>query len=236
MSATAGPMHATLRRLAADCVAVVFDLEGVLRHFAPDTTQAVAAAVGMTHEGFLRLAFDPAVVTDAVIGKSTFASWCRRVEGDLLERGVDPGVAAEAVRRWVADRGAPVPATVELAAELEAGGRAVFVFTNGTDNVLAELRQIGLGHLTDVVLNSADFGVAKPDPASYAAAHAAIEDRLGSRVAREAVLFTDDRPQNVAGATEFGWRAVVFDDASVRSIGPRVRGPVGPQPSSSGPV
>ena len=70
-----------------------------------------------------------------------------------------------------------------------------------------------MDHLVDVVLNSAVFGVAKPDQEAYAAAHAAIELRHGAPVAREHVLFTDDRPENVTAAREFGWQAVHFDGA-----------------------
>lgn len=218
MSQPREPVHDAIRRLAADSVAVVFDLDGVLRDFAPDTTDAVAAGMGMTRHDYLRLVFDSGVLADVTTGRRTFASWCQRIEADLIERGVGAALAAESVRRWVADRGAPVPATVELAAELQAGGQAVFVFTNGTDNIPAELRQIGLGQFVDAVLNSADFGVAKPDAAAYAAAHAAIEERLGKMVAPEEVFFTDDRPDNVRAAREFGWQGVAFVDESVQTV------------------
>jgi putative hydrolase of the HAD superfamily len=60
------------------------------------------------------------------------------------------------------------------------------------------------------VLNSSDFGVAKPDPRAYAAAHAAIEADLGRELGREQVWFTDDRAENVDAAREFGWGAELF--------------------------
>ncbi|HEU5143907.1 MAG TPA: HAD family hydrolase, partial [Dermatophilaceae bacterium] len=89
-------------------------------------------------------------------------------------------------------------------------GERTFVFTNGTDLIPAELRLLGLDHLFDDVLNSAVFGVAKPDPAAYAAAHASIEEHLGQAVARDRVWFTDDRADNVEAAREFGWTAEQF--------------------------
>ena len=69
---------------------------------------------------------------------------------------------------------------------------------------------LGLDRLFDGVLNSADFGVAKPDPQAFAAAHRAIEADLGRVVARGDVWFTDDRGDNVAAAREFGWDAELF--------------------------
>lgn len=202
--------HDTIRRLAQDREVVVFDLDGVLREFAPDTTDAVSADLGLGREEFLELAFAAELLRPVVTGRATFATWCGQIRDALVERGTSRGRAEEAVHRWVADRGVPVAETVELAADLEREGRAVFVFTNGTDNIPAELRQIGLEHLVDGVLNSADFGVAKPDPSAYAAAHRAIETRLGRPLDPGTVVFTDDREQNVEAARAFGWQGVHF--------------------------
>ncbi len=59
-------------------------------------------------------------------------------------------------------------------------GHRTYVFTNGTDYVPAGARAARpRRRLFDGVLNSADFGVAKPDPQAYAAAHRAIEADLG---------------------------------------------------------
>lgn len=201
----------TIRRLAQDREVVVFDLDGVLREFLPDTTDAVCADLGMVRREFLELAFAPELLRPVVTGRATFETWLGWIRDALVERGTAPEAAQDGLNRWVADRGVPVAETAEFAAQLESEGRAVFVFTNGTDNVPAEMRQIGLGHLDGVVLNSADFGVAKPDEAAYAAAHQSIEARLGRAVDPGAVVFTDDREANVTAAREFGWQGVFFD-------------------------
>ena len=69
---------------------------------------------------------------------------------------------------------------------------------------------LGIARLFDGLLNTTDFGVAKPDPMAYAAAHRAIEADLGRVVARAEVWFTDDLEDNVAAAREFGWDAELF--------------------------
>lgn len=210
-----GP-HARLRHRAAECEVVLFDLDGVVREFPLGTSEAVAAAVGLRVSEFLEVVFAPELLAPVVTGRTTFATWCEQIRSELVARGADPALAQESVDRWVADRGVPIPETVELIADLRAAGRAVFVFTNGTDHVPAELRQLGLSHLGEGLLNSADFGVAKPDPRAYAAAHQSLEAHLGAVVPRSRVLFTDDRLENVTAAQEFGWQAVHFD-AQVRT-------------------
>ncbi|MCK0113600.1 HAD-IA family hydrolase [Ornithinimicrobium sp. F0845] len=210
-----GP-HDTIRRRARDCGVVVFDLDGVIREFGPATTEAVAADLGLTADDFLALAFAPDLIEPVVTGQRTFAGWCGLIRDALVARDIPPAAAEEAVTRWVADRGVPVAETVELMRELEEDGAAVFVFTNGTDNIPAELRQIGLDHLVDVVLNSAVLGHRKPHHEAYARAHAALESHLGRAVRPDEVLFTDDRPDNIDGAIRFGWQAVHFD-AGVRT-------------------
>ena len=112
--------------------------------------------------------------------------------------------------RWREHRGSVVDETVERLEALRSDGHRTYVFTNGTDHVPQELELLGITRLFDGVLNSADFGVAKPDPLAYAAAHRAIEADLGRVVVRDEVWFTDDRDENVAAAREFGWDAELF--------------------------
>jgi putative hydrolase of the HAD superfamily len=122
----------------------------------------------------------------------------------------EPERVREHMEAWRSHRGTAVDETVERLEALRSDGHRTYVFTNGTDYVPTELVLLGLDRLFDGVLNSADFGVAKPDPQAYAAAHRAIEADLGRVVARGDVWFTDDRGDNVAAAREFGWDAELF--------------------------
>ena len=56
----------------------------------------------------------------------------------------------------------------------------------------------------DEVLNSSRLGLAKPDPAAYAAAAAVLGAPAG------ACLFIDDREENIEGARAAGMRAELF--------------------------
>ncbi|KUG52846.1 hypothetical protein AVL62_14855 [Serinicoccus chungangensis] len=99
---------------------------------------------------------------------------------------------------------------VPLLDTLATGGAPVVPLTDRPDRVAAELEEIGLARVIPMLLNTDDLGAAKPDTEAYAAAHAAIERRLGRRVAPAEVAFTDDRADHVDGARAFGWRGRLF--------------------------
>ncbi len=66
---------------------------------------------------------------------------------------------------------------------------------------------VPVDELFDVVIDSSEVGMRKPNPAIY---HLALE-RLGGIDPGEAV-FLDDAPGNVVGAERAGLRAILFDD------------------------
>lgn len=68
-------------------------------------------------------------------------------------------------------------------------------------------QKFGLRDLFDVALSSCYLGLRKPEPAIYKRAL----DILGRPPER--VLFIDDRPENVAGATGVGMKGIVFKGA-----------------------
>ncbi|MBC9820924.1 HAD family hydrolase [Terrabacter sp. MAHUQ-38] len=194
-----------------DHTAYVFDLDGVVRDFATgDASPAIEAALGLPAGHVSATAFRSELLVPTVTGRQTFAEWYAAICTALEEVVPEPDRVREHMEQWRAHRGSVIEETVERLETLRADGHRTYVFTNGTDQVPQELEQLGITRLFDGLLNSADFGVAKPDPEAYAAAHAAIEHDLGRPVARSDVWFTDDRDENVAAAREFGWDAEVF--------------------------
>lgn len=194
--------------------AYVFDLDGVVRDFAPgDPSAAIEAALGLPTGHVAATAFHSDLLTPTITGRQTFDDWYAAICAALEDATPEPHRVREHMERWRANRGTVIDETVERLGELRSAGHRTYVFTNGTDNVPAELELLGLARLFDGLLNTADFGVAKPDPLAYAAAHRAIEGDLGRGLARDEVWFTDDRAENVVAAREFGWDAEVFSRA-----------------------
>jgi putative hydrolase of the HAD superfamily len=194
-----------------DHTAYVFDLDGVVRDFAPgDANPAIEAALGLPAGHVAATAFRSELLLPTITGRRSFDDWYAAICAALEEVVPEPARVREHMASWREHRGTVIDETVERLEALRSGGHRTYVFTNGTDYVPQEMELLGITRLFDGLLNSADLGVAKPDPLAYAAAHRAIEADLRRAVAREDVWFTDDRADNVTAAREFGWDAELF--------------------------
>ena len=132
-------------------------------------------------------------------------------DGDFLpllaEVLAEAGVAApvEEVFAAVWCRIDPVPASLAVVDALRHNGYGVHLGTNQDRHRAAYLRDaLGYDALFDVSCYSHDLGAAKPDPAFFAEA----ARRIGADPA--AILFVDDRPDNVEGARAAGLAAVCW--------------------------
>ena len=104
----------------------------------------------------------------------------------------------------------PFPEVVEILEDLKVRGIKLAVVTNITPELLEhqkkKLAALGIAHLFDAVVYSAEFGVHKPDRRIFD--HAAA--LLG--VANEDCLFVGDDPKSdIAGALAAGMEAVWLD-------------------------
>ncbi|OFE15292.1 hypothetical protein BA895_06005 [Humibacillus sp. DSM 29435] len=191
--------------------AYVFDLDGVVRDFGAGSVDGgIETELGLPAGSVAATAFRDDLVGPTITGLQSFEQWFAAICSELEQVAADPGRVRSAMQRWRAHRGTPIPQTVARLTSLRAEGRRTYAFTNGTDHVPAELDLLGVSELFDAVLNSADFGVAKPDPRAYAAAHRTIERGLGRIMAAHEVWFTDDQVANVEAARDFGWHAELF--------------------------
>ena len=176
--------------------AAVFDLDGVIRHFDGAHASAVEARHGLQPGALAAAAFAPDLGQAAVTGGISRQVWVRRV-------GEEVG-SPEAAAEWLGQPGEIDPAAVALLDELRASGLVVALLTNGTDEIPAELADGGIADAFDHVFNTANIGVAKPDPAIFA--H--VTEALG--LEPPTIYFTDDRAANVEAAVAFGWNAALF--------------------------
>lgn len=88
---------------------------------------------------------------------------------------------------------------------LKARGVPVFALTNfGDETFDIALREFPFLHDFDRAFVSARLGMIKPDPAIYAV----VERETG--IAPAALLFTDDKAENIGAAAARGWRTHLF--------------------------
>jgi putative hydrolase of the HAD superfamily len=178
---------------------VVFDLGEVL---VPSTgvLPALAGELGVDI-GPLRAAYWPGRLAYDLGGSDT-TYWT----GVLTALDQEP--AAELITR-LRDRDATKwsalpPASAQLLTGLVDAGVRLGVLSNAPAPLAAAVRAAAWSAPIDVLVFSADLGLAKPDPAIYAAADSAY----GTTPAD--VVFFDDKPENVAAARAHGWDAHVW--------------------------
>ncbi len=101
-----------------------------------------------------------------------------------------------------------IPASVHLQRALRARGIPVFALSNfGAQNFPLSAAQFPFLTEFDRTYISGRMGMAKPDPAIFAA----VEADCGIPPAR--LLFADDRAENIAAAQLRGWQVHLFDGA-----------------------
>lgn len=178
--------------------AVIFDLDGVIRDWNDDAMADLEAAFGLPPGVILAVGFDSELGPAATTGRITYREWMdeirRRVIGEYGES------VTAALDEWEANVGM---VDTEMLAVLRAVRRhcTAAVLSNGTTRLRRDLHALDLIDEFDVIFNTAEIGIAKPDPAVFhhVVAHldAAIDD----------VVFIDDLLENVEGARSAGIRS-----------------------------
>lgn len=138
-----------------------------------------------------------------------------------VDRGVDLARAVEALTgghpgwadeirmwqsHWLEMASPEIPGSVAILKALKARGVTVLALTNfGTATFEIARAAYPFFDLFDRAFVSAHLGVIKPDPAIYGV----LERETG--IAPERLIFTDDRPENIATAAARGWQTHLFE-------------------------
>ncbi|EYB67691.1 HAD family hydrolase [Deinococcus phoenicis] len=134
------------------------------------------------------------------------AFWARYGEALSARLGLDAAeiphlLAAFPYERYMK----PVAGARDVLTELRARGLKIGVLSNTLPSIDRTLEALGLADLVDVAVATCTVGVHKPEPGAF---YFALE-RLG--LPAEAVLFVDDKAENVEAARALGLRAVRID-------------------------
>ena len=170
--------------------AVLFDLDGVVRHFDPARAREIERVHGLVPDSLEQTLFAEHHLEPVITGRITKQTWLDRVGAELGH--------PEAVREWGRSPAQADPEVISLAAGLRENGIVVAILTNGTDETPDDVAALGLDRIFDPILSTSQIGHAKPDRRAFA--HAL--QRLGLRA--EEVFFTDDSAGKLAGAAELG--------------------------------
>ena len=139
-------------------------------------------------------------------GSAGVAAYWRAIAGDVGASWDDARVHelwAADLRSWLSIN----PGTVEVLADLKAGGTTLALLSNAGPDFGSYFRHGPLGDFFAACYVSGELGLLKPQPGIYQ--H--VLDDLG--ISAAATVFIDNREANVAGAQALGITGHVFTDA-----------------------
>lgn len=180
--------------------AVLFDLDGVIRHFDQRHVANIERRHGIKAGLINRFAFSPPLIEDVTTGRMTRRAWISQIAMHLGNE-----VAAT---EWGQQPSEIDPALRELAEEVHRTGRVTAILTNGTDTIPDEMAAAELHDHFEPIFNSADIGYAKPDERVFQHVLDALD------VSPEEVFFTDDSPSKLVGADALGIATHHFIDVA----------------------
>jgi putative hydrolase of the HAD superfamily len=181
--------------------AVLFDMDGVIRHWDDVGARAGEEAAGLPYGSIERVAYSVPEFTRTQVGEATARQWADAVARALVaEHGPGAAVAADLYFSYAGRLDTEMVALVAAVRE----HCSVALLSNATDQLGEHLAHHRLVDAFDVVFSSAEIGLAKPDTAIYHHAATVLSVEPG------ACFFTDDRPENVDGARAAGMHAEVF--------------------------
>ena len=182
--------------------ALIFDLDGVVRNRDLSIVSDAERRHGLPAGSIAQVAFEPATLSAVITGRTTDEQWRAAVAATLADAH-GPGAHA-AVAQWSVACGTVNAEVLEIV-RTERRARRVALLTNATSRLGNDLAALGIDAEFDAVFNSAEMGVAKPDPGAFALACA------GLGVEARGCLFVDDNAPNVEGARRIGLRAHRFE-------------------------
>jgi glucose-1-phosphatase len=173
----------------AALTAVIFDLDGVIRHYDRAHEREIERRHRLEAGSLLRVAFG------GTLGRSFM---CGELDHDAFGAALGEQLGnPEAAAEFVAMRAEVDPDAVALVRALQSL-MPVALLTNGSLRTRDELADAGLHDAFDHVFNSAETGVPKPE----GRAHLNVVEALGRPAASTA--FIDDHQPNVDGAMAAG--------------------------------
>ena len=182
--------------------AVLCDVDGVVRLWG-DGMERLDEVYGLPAGTLAAHAFAPHRLEPAITGQVTDEEWRTAVAHDLSA----PCGSLDRARRLVADWSSLVGEVDQAVLDLLATARRhvpVALVSNATTRLEHDLAKLGILDAVDVVINTAQLGVCKPDVRVLR--HAA--ERVGASPGR--CLFVDDSAGNVEAARTLGMTGVHY--------------------------
>ena len=185
--------------------AVIFDLDGVIRHWNDDELDRIEIECGLPARTILDIGFSEDLGPACMTGALSYREWMDEIRRRVVRSHGDRAVPA--LDAWEANVGIVDPAAVELLRSVRRS-TTVALLSNGTTRLRRDLHVLGIDEEFDVVFNTAELGVAKPAVEVFELVIARLD------VSPTTTVFIDDMEENVAGARAAGLHATLHVDVA----------------------
>ncbi len=182
---------------------ILTDLDGVLRTYPPRHSAEIEAELGLKNGDLLRIAFQRKFLEPAITGKITDEEWRRLIVEDLAGRFERSTVTA-AITRWSTFPGTLAEDIHKLYIAKKKECK-IALLTNATSRLNTDLQILGILDLFDIIYNSAEIGIAKPDPRLFNHVLGTINHSASE------ILFVDDSRENIHAAKSLGFHVHLFE-------------------------
>lgn len=185
---------------------IFIDFDGVIRLWSGKEIEDSEKLAGVAEGTLLSVAFSPKYLSPAIDGRITHEEWVTNVGSELTEK-YQEGIAQQLLLGW---SNASWEINLDLLEQLKkhVPHCKLVLVTNATTKLSADLEQSGLKSTLDIVVNSADIGVFKPDVAFY---HNALS-KAGTTVQKS--IFIDDSLSHIDTAISVGIDSIQHKDNS----------------------
>ncbi len=183
-------------RLKVNYDAIIFDFDGVFRHFDPKRQKQLENKYQLAPDSLYSAAFRQQDYLEVAKGVLTKAEWIAKT-GEIL--GHRP-----AAKEFLEDHGRLDDTMVDLLEDIKLTGTTVALLTNSTCTIHDELKMFGLIDSFDYLFTTNTIGMAKPNKDIFEHVCKEID------VAPTNAFFTDDLAENVNGARSVGLNAELF--------------------------
>jgi putative hydrolase of the HAD superfamily len=142
--------------------AVVTDLNGVIRHFAPERILKIENRFQLREGAIGNVAFDKTLFQQVITGQISDEDWRKKVTITLQGQfgHIDCSFAVKAWSEYNGDFDTQVFTYLTQIS----GSASLCLLTNGTDRLMKDLAALGIDKKFKQVFNSSEIGIAKPDP------------------------------------------------------------------------
>ncbi len=176
-------------------VAVIFDLDGVVRDWNDDDMYQLEESFGLPPGTILGIGFGEELGPLATTGRLSYREWMDEIRSRVVASFGSEVVPA--LDRWEANIGVVDLPMLSVLRQVRRQCTAA-VLSNGTTRLRRDLHALDLIDEFDLIFNTAEIGVAKPDPAVFHHVLRVMELDVTQ------ALFVDDLPENVAAARSVG--------------------------------